>query len=277
MKPKRVEVLGVPVDCVTMAQAIEWAETMVTGHTPQTVVAVNPEKVMKASQDPYLLQHLRSAGLLIPDGIGVVLAVRLFEQGLLQRVPGSELMPNLCELAAAKGYRVFLFGASPEVIPRTAEVLEQRFPGLNIVGAQHGYVKDDGMSAVISSINAAQPDFLFIALGSPKQELWMARYVPLLKVKVCQGVGGTFDVIAGRVKRAPLLFRSMHLEWLYRLFSQPSRIFRQAALPIFVYQVLKNKFTRRPVLKPTFSVPKASVSRGLSDSGKSDNHREKAA
>ena len=178
MKPKRVEVLGVPVDCVTMEQAIVWTEAMLVGPTPQTVVAVNPEKVMKAGQDPQLLQYLQSAGLLIPDGIGVVLAVRLFKQGLLQRVPGSELMPNLCELAAVKGYKVFLFGASPEVIPRTAEVLQQRFRGLNIVGVQHGYVKDDDMPAVISAINTAQPDFLFIALGSPKQELWMARYLP---------------------------------------------------------------------------------------------------
>lgn len=242
MKPKRVEVLGVPVDCVTMEQAIEWTETMLAGNMPQTVVAVNPEKVMKAGQDPHLLQHLQSAGLLIPDGIGVVLAVRLFQQGQLRRVPGSELMPNLCRLAAAKGYTVFLFGASPEVIPRTAEVLQQRFLGLNIVGVHHGYVKDDEMPTVISAINAAQPDFLFIALGSPKQELWMARYLPELKVKVCQGVGGTFDVIAGRVKRAPALFRAIHLEWLYRLLMQPSRILRQTALPRFAYHVLKNKF-----------------------------------
>lgn len=245
MKPKRVEVLGVPVDCVTMEQAIAWAETALDEHTPQTVVAVNPEKVMKAGQDPHLLQHLRSAGLLIPDGIGVVLAVRLFQQGLLQRVPGAELMPNLCELAAVKGYKVFLFGASPEVIPRTAEVLQQRFPSLCIVGVQHGYVKDDEMPGVISAINTAQPDFLFIALGSPKQELWMARYLPKLKVKVCQGVGGTFDVIAGKVKRAPLVFRAVHLEWLYRLLLQPSRIFRQTALPLFAYHVLKRKFTHR--------------------------------
>jgi len=245
MKPKRVEVLGVPVDCVTMEQAIAWTETLMAARTPQTVVAVNPEKVMKAGQDEQLLQHLRGAGLLIPDGIGVVLAVRLFQQGVLQRVPGSELMPNLCQLAATKGYKVFLFGASPEVVPRTAEVLQQRFPGLKIVGAQHGYVKDDEMPAVISAINVAQPDFLFIALGSPKQELWMARYLPELKVKVCQGVGGTFDVIAGKVKRAPVVFRAVHLEWLYRLLLQPSRIFRQTALPLFAYHVLKSRFTDR--------------------------------
>ncbi|MDH4371677.1 MAG: WecB/TagA/CpsF family glycosyltransferase, partial [Nitrospira sp.] len=140
-----------------------------------------------------------------------------------------------------------------------------------------GYVKEDDMPAMISKINAAQADLLFVALGSPKQEVWIARYLPELKVKVCQGVGGTFDVIAGRVKRAPLLFRAIHLEWFYRLLSQPSRIFRQTALPMFAYQVLKSKFTRRSVQQPTFSVPTASVSRSRSDSGKSDHQSEKAA
>jgi N-acetylglucosaminyldiphosphoundecaprenol N-acetyl-beta-D-mannosaminyltransferase len=273
----RVEVLGVPVDRVTMSEALDYVESMIIRQQPSIILAVNPEKIIRAQQDEQLLDLLWSADLLIPDGIGVVMAARILGLGRAERVPGSELMPKLCERAASQGYTVFLFGASEEVNRQATIVLQDRYPGIHIVGSHHGYVTDKEMSIVIADINKCQPNLLFVALGSPQQELWMARYVPLLKVKVCQGVGGTFDVIAGRVKRAPLLFRSMHLEWLYRLFSQPSRIFRQAALPIFVYQVLKNKFTRRPVLKPTFSVPKASVSRGLSDSGKSDNHREKAA
>lgn len=248
MNPTRVEILGVPVDCVTMEQAVQWAETTLASTQPQSVIAVNPEKVIQANHDPEVLKRLQQAGLLIPDGIGVVFAVRLLGLGYLKRVPGSELMPKLCEQAAKKGYKVFLFGANQEVISHAAVALCQRYPGLNIVGTQHGYVKEEEMPSVITAINDTQAELLFVALGSPKQELWMTRYVPLLKVKVCQGVGGTFDVIAGRVKRAPLLFRSMHLEWFYRLLSQPSRIFRQTALPIFVYQVLKSKFRRRPVL-----------------------------
>jgi N-acetylglucosaminyldiphosphoundecaprenol N-acetyl-beta-D-mannosaminyltransferase len=277
MKPQRIEIFGVPVDCITMDEAVDFAESMVKGQHPCAILAVNPEKVVRAQQDKNLLDQLRNAKLVIPDGIGVVFAARLLGFSCTARVPGSELMPLLCQRAASKGYRVFLFGASPDVISDTAQVLQQRFAGLRIVGAQHGYVKEEGMPAVIAKINAVQADILFVALGSPKQEMWIARYLPELKVKVCQGVGGTFDVIAGRVKRAPLLFRSMHLEWFYRLLSQPSRIFRQTALPMFVYQVLKSKFSRKPVLQPTFSVPTASASQGLSDSGKSDHHREKAA
>lgn len=277
MKPKRVEIFDVPVDCVTMDQAIDWVDAILAGDKRHSVIAMNPEKVMKASRDHELLNHLRSAGLLIPDGIGVVLAVRLFKLGHLERVPGSELMPKLCELAAIKGYKVFLFGASPEVVSRAAQALRQRFAGLNIVGAQHGYVKEEDMPTAISSINAAKPDLLFVALGSPKQELWMARYLPELNVKVCQGVGGTFDVIAGRVKRAPFLFRAVHLEWFYRLMLQPGRILRQTALPLFAYHVVKSKFMSRPVQQPLAGRYPTVVSKDLPGQGKADHQEKKAA
>ncbi|MFO0729937.1 MAG: WecB/TagA/CpsF family glycosyltransferase [Nitrospiraceae bacterium] len=241
MEPLRVEVLDVPVDCVTMDQAVQWADARVSSAEPKAVIAVNPEKVMKAQSDPDLLRLLRSAGLLIPDGIGVVFATRCLRLGYSERVPGAELMPRLCALAAAKGYRVFLFGASPDVNLEAAARLREEFPGLNIVGTQHGYVQDAEMPAVLARINEGKPDFLFIALGSPRQELWMARFLPQLQVKVCQGVGGTFDVLAGKVKRAPWLFRTIHLEWLYRLLSQPSRLARQTALPLFAFQILRKR------------------------------------
>lgn len=277
MSVKRIQVLGVPVDCVTMNEALDCAESLIRSQHPSIILAVNPEKVIRAQQDEKLMNLLRSADLLIPDGIGVVIAARILGLGRTERVTGSELMPKLCERAASRGYTVFLFGASAEVNRQVVSVLRERYSGIRIVGSHHGYVREDELLTVIADINECQPDLLFVALGSPHQELWMARYVPLLNVKVCQGVGGTFDVIAGRVKRAPLLFRSMHLEWFYRLLSQPRRIVRQTALPMFAYQVLKSKFTRRPVQQPIFCVPTASVSRGLSDSGKPDHHREKAA
>lgn len=241
MVPTRVDILNIPVDCVTMDQAVAWADSRMTLSEPKTVIAVNPEKIMKAQSDPTLRQFLRSAGLLIPDGIGVVIATKLLGLGYAERVPGSELMPRLCGLAAEKGYSIFLFGASPEVNERASHKLRQEFPGLTIAGTQHGYVDDADMPAVIDHINAVAPDFLFIALGSPKQELWMSTYLPRLRVKVCQGVGGTFDVLAGRVKRAPWIFRCIHLEWFYRLLSQPSRLVRQTALPLFAFHILRKR------------------------------------
>lgn len=241
MKPKRVEILGVPVDCVTMDQAVDWVEAMMSSDKAHGVIAVNPEKVMKASQDPVLLEQLQTTSLLIPDGIGVVFGIRLLGLGKAQRVPGAELMPKLCEIAALKGYKIFLFGATAEVNKGAMVALQTQYPSLNIVGARHGYVQEADMPALIEEINASQADLLFLALGSPKQELWMSKYLPSLHVKVCQGVGGTFDVIAGRVKRAPVMFRTVHLEWFYRLLAQPRRILRQTALPLFTYHLLRQR------------------------------------
>ena len=243
MHVKRIEILGVPVDCVTMDQALDWADSKMDGQRPCTILAVNPEKVIRAQQDSTLLDQLRTADLLIPDGIGVILAMRLLGLGQAERVPGSELMPKLCERALEKGYTVFLFGASAEVNQQAVAALQRRYPGIQIVGSHHGYVNGDEMQSVVTLINECKPDLLFVALGSPHQELWMSRYLPQLQVKVCQGVGGTFDVLAGHVRRAPQIFRSVHLEWFYRLVSNPARIRRQTALPLFAYRVFKQRLS----------------------------------
>jgi N-acetylglucosaminyldiphosphoundecaprenol N-acetyl-beta-D-mannosaminyltransferase len=243
MNPKRVDVLGVPVDCVDMQSAIAAVDGMIGGDRAQSIIAVNPEKVMKAQTNPRLLHSLVGAGLLIPDGIGIVMAASALGLGRMKRVPGSELMPAICELAARKGYRVFLFGAAPEVNDDATKTLLRRYPGLQIVGHRHGYVDDSSLPALFEEINRSRAQILFVALGSPRQELWMSQHLGKLDVKVCQGVGGTFDVIAGRVKRAPPIFLKLNLEWLYRLLSQPSRLARQTALPRFALQVLKRRFT----------------------------------
>ena len=241
MTPRRIEILGVPVDCLTMDRTVDLAASVLAGNVAHSIVAVNPEKVMRAHYDPKLREQLQRAGILIPDGIGVVVAARILGLGRFERVPGSELMPRLCELAARTGRRVFLFGAAPDVNVRAAQVLQTRYRGLTIAGTQHGFLKDADMPGLIGRINASQADILFVALGSPKQEDWIDRYLPQLNVKICQGVGGTFDVIAGRVRRAPAAFRAVHLEWLYRLVSNPRRLHRQTALPRFAFHVLKQR------------------------------------
>ena len=240
---KRIKILGVPVDCVDMAQAADWAEAQVeTGARAEAVIAVNPEKVIKCRDDPTLLSRVRSAGLLIPDGIGVVVAARWLGLCHLVRVPGAELMPVLCERAARKGYGVFLYGASPDVNREAAKRLSRDYPGLCIAGREDGYLEEARMAELIGRINASRAQILFVALGSPRQELWMERHLGELEhVRVCQGVGGTFDVLAGRVRRAPKVFRDLHLEWFYRLASQPRRLLRQTALPRFAWRVLRER------------------------------------
>ncbi len=239
MSRHRTEILGVPIDVVNWRTALTAVEQQLNAPIARRcVIAVNPEKVIRAQSDPRLLAAMRRAVLLIPDGIGVVAAARLLGLGHMQRVPGSELMPRICELAACRGDGVYLFGASETVNKQAAAALARAYPTLRIAGRHHGYVAEPEMSRIVEDINASGARILFLALGSPRQELWMDRHLAHTSVALCQGVGGTFDVLAGAVKRAPPLFIRLNLEWLYRLVSQPQRMLRQSALPRFALQVL---------------------------------------
>ena len=238
--PKRVTVLGIPVDCVDMSRTLAYVRDAVATDRAHCILAVNPEKVITAQADPVLRRAMENAALLIPDGIGVVYAVRLLWRERIARVPGAELMPAICAASAREGYRLFLFGASEAVNAQAVAELQRCYPGITIAGRHHGYVDEADMGAVVDAINRSGSNVLFVALGSPKQELWMEKYLPRLPgIRVCQGVGGTFDVIAGRVRRAPLAVRRTNLEWFYRLVTDPRRMRRQVALPRFVYQVLR--------------------------------------
>jgi N-acetylglucosaminyldiphosphoundecaprenol N-acetyl-beta-D-mannosaminyltransferase len=228
----------VPVDRVDMAGAVAFvADHVRADGPPATVLAVNPEKVYAIKRDPFLQGFFESGGLLVPDGIGVVMATNVLHGRGATRVPGADLMEELCRRAAADGWRIFLYGAHDEVNRRAVDVLRERYPGIAIVGRSHGYVPDDGMDALVRTINDSNAELLFVALGSPRQEHWMSRHLPSLAVRVCQGIGGTLDTITGDVKRAPGPFRRLGLEWLYRLIRQPSRWRRQIVYPRFVVEV----------------------------------------
>lgn len=238
---ERIEVLGVPIDRVNMNQSLDWVERMVAGDKPEGIFSLNAEIVVMAQANPVLLNLFRDGGLLIPDGIGVIVAAKLLGLGRIEQVPGCELMPAICERAAEKGFSVFLFGAASDVNKKAQDVLRARFPGIRIAGARDGYIKDEEMPQLIDEINASGAQILFVGLGCPRQELWVEKYLPQLDVKVCQVVGGTFDVIAGTVKRAPFVFRKMYLEWFYRLALQPKRALRQTALLRFAFQVVRKR------------------------------------
>ncbi|AGT33505.1 acetylmannosaminyltransferase [Geobacillus genomosp. 3] len=231
--------LGVYVSTLTYDDILADIEQRMAAGKKSTIIAVNPEKLIAASQNPELKQLINAATYQIPDGIGVVLASKLKGGRLASRVTGIDLMERLIALAANKGYRVFLYGAKEEVVQKAKQNLEAKYPGLCIAGYMNGYVNDDG--AVVRAIQAANADMLFVALGSPRQELWIRAHLDQLDVKVFQGVGGSFDVFAGRVKRAPKLFRTFGLEWFYRLITDPKRFKRQLALPKFLWKVLTEK------------------------------------
>ncbi len=246
--PERIKILDVPVDAMPgmeacVARVARFVED--GARACRSVLAVNPEKMMAARADPELLEALNGAGMLIPDGIGVVLVARLAGYRQVRRVPGIELMDALCARAAALGWPVFLLGARPGINQRAAEQLKLKYPALEIAGHRDGYFGDDDAPGIIERINASGAKIVFVGLGSPRQELWMARHLNALDARVCQGVGGSFDVIAGAAKRAPAIFLRLNLEWLYRLIRQPSRLVRQTALPRFVWLVLREKLAGR--------------------------------
>lgn len=201
------------------------------------IVAINPEKIIKAKQDPSLKKLLNDAEFQIPDGIGVILASKIQKGQIRERVTGVDMMMRLCEEAAKRSKPIFLYGGKPGVADKAKEKLESLFPSIKIVGTQDGYEKDP--QKVNDKINAAKPDILFVAMGSPKQENWINDNRDQLHPTIYQGVGGSFDVLAGTVKRAPEAFQKAGLEWLYRLLKEPKRIKRQMALPLFLLEVAR--------------------------------------
>lgn len=223
--------------CVQLARA---AGTSVRTR-PATVFALNPEKVIRAQEDDGLRDVLRRADVLLPDGIGVCLASWILEGRMLTRIAGADLMLAICEKAAEAGLSVFVYGAAEEVNSLACAKLIERYPSLRIAGRMHGYGPDSGPDSAAEAIRSTRPDIVFVALGSPRQEQWMAGPGAQLPVGLMQGVGGTLDVIAGKARRAPVAFRSIGLEWLYRLLAQPTRWRRQVALLHFVRHVMTQR------------------------------------
>jgi len=241
---KRLPVVNLWVDPVNMEEALERVQKFIEdGNRPHCIFAVNPEKNFSVPANPVLYETFRNADLLIPDGIGVVMASRILYHAILSRVPGVELMERICGLAAEKKYRIFIYGAKEEINHKAVDILIEKYPGIRIVGRANGYVKEEEMHELIMNINDSKAQILFLALGSPMQEKWYSDYKNMLEtVRVCQGIGGTLDAITGNVKRAPEIWCNAGLEWLYRLLSEPKRIRRQKVLPIFAWLVLWTKF-----------------------------------
>ena len=243
----RLEVLDIWVDPVDEAEAVRRIEEFIDkGGRPHSVFAVNPEKNFSVPADPSLYEVFKQADLLIPDGIGIVVALRLLYGIKVTRTAGFETMKNICALAARKGAGVFLYGAKEEVNKTAAQKLLEKYPGIKIKGRANGYVKETEMAELVETINRSGAQILFLALGSPRQENWFKRYKNQLDhVRVCQGVGGSFDVIAGNVIRSPDIWIRFNLEWLYRLLAEPSRFKRQMVLPVFAFKLILKKLNIR--------------------------------
>lgn len=239
---ERLKILDIYVDPVDCGRAIERVRGFLAGNKPCCIFAVNPEKNFSVPKDPHLYEIFKNADLLIPDGIGIVLAAKLLHGATLSRVPGVEFMADICNLAVEEKRSVFIYGSKEAVNQDAVQRLKSKHPGLNVAGRSNGYVSEAEMPDLISRINDSGADILFLALGSPRQEKWFATHASeLTHVRVCQGIGGSLDTIAGTVKRAPVFWQRLSLEWLYRLLKEPNRIKRQKVLPLFALLILKIK------------------------------------
>jgi N-acetylglucosaminyldiphosphoundecaprenol N-acetyl-beta-D-mannosaminyltransferase len=203
------------------------------------IVAINPEKIIKAQEDAALMKLLNSADFQIPDGIGVILASKFKGGQIRERVTGIDMMLKLCEAAAKHQKKIFLYGGKPGRADEAKVKLEEMYPGIKIAGTLHGYEKDQ--QVVRNAINLSSADIIFVAMGSPAQENWIIANKDSLHPSVYQGVGGSFDVISGRIDRAPESFQKLGLEWLYRLIKEPWRIKRQVVLPLFLIRAITSK------------------------------------
>lgn len=243
--PERsLDVLGVRVDDVTMAETVAWVREMVLAREPRHIVTVNPEFVIRAQQDAPFRVVLNSADLALADGQGILWAAKRLGHPLRERVTGADAVPALCALAAECGFSVYLLGAAEGVAEEAAARLQEQLPGLIVAGCYAGSPRPEDEPAIRARLAAAHPDLLFVAYGAPAQDLWIARNAASLGIPVAMGVGGTLDFIAGRVRRAPLWMRQHGLEWLFRLLIQPWRWRRMLVLPGFFVRVLIERYRK---------------------------------
>jgi len=240
----KVDILGVQVDSVTMAQAVAQVESYMDEKKNVLIATANAEMIMRATHDSELKEILNAAALVVPDGAGTVWAAHHLGYEMPERVAGYDLAQELMRIAPSKKQKVFFFGSAPGVAEKAKAKAEELYPGIEIVGTRDGYFKPEDEPAIIAEIKAAQPDLLLAALGVPKQEKWLNAHLQELGVPVSIGVGGTLDVMAGVMKRAPYWMQKAKLEWLFRGLLQPKRAGRLLALPKFVLKVHGSKSRR---------------------------------
>ncbi|GAB2721294.1 WecB/TagA/CpsF family glycosyltransferase [Paenibacillus thermoaerophilus] len=236
-----VRIFGIPVAKMNKRETVEYLTRAVEQKKPHHVVTINPIMIMAALEHPAHMAVMKRAELVIPDGAGVVWAAGYVGNPVKERVPGIEVMGELLAVAEQRGWRVYLVGAAPEVIAAAVERMRAVHPKLQIVGYRDGYFGEAEDEAVVEDIRRAAPDLLFVGRSAATQEPWIDKYKERLSVPVMMGVGGSFDVWSGRIRRAPAIFRKLHLEWLHRLLREPSRFPRMLALPKFALKVIREK------------------------------------
>jgi N-acetylglucosaminyldiphosphoundecaprenol N-acetyl-beta-D-mannosaminyltransferase len=238
---EKTKILNINFYPVNLSTLIKELEKKIQDSKKQFIVTANPEIVMYANKNEDYQKIVNNADYVIADGYGVVLGSKIIGNPLPERVPGFDIMKELLQKGNEQEWKVYFLGAKKEVIDLAIKNIHDKFPKLNIVGWHDGYF-DWNSKEIQNEIVKKAPDLVFVALGFPKQEFWIHENIPNFKKGIFMGVGGSFDVWAGKVKRAPVIWQKTNLEWLYRLIQQPSRWKRMLALPMFVLKVTKGRF-----------------------------------
>ena len=238
---QKVNVLGCSVTKLSIDGFVGFAEQFISSGKPHYIAVANAAKIVKMRSDKELKSSIETAHLVGADGVPLVWAARLLGETLLGRVNGTDLMYRLLERSNQKGYRIFFFGTKEKILQKVIERVRTEYPGVNIAGCHHGYFTPSQELSIVRKIREAKADILFIAFGTPKKELWIKRYLNSMEVPVVHGVGGSFDVLAGVIPRAPLWMQRYGLEWLFRLCQEPRRMWRRYLVTntLFILMIFK--------------------------------------
>jgi N-acetylglucosaminyldiphosphoundecaprenol N-acetyl-beta-D-mannosaminyltransferase len=239
--PESIEAFGVKISPVSMTEALDKIEGFIATGKPHHVLTSDANAILTSRKDEEYANIMRRAAMITPDGFGVIWGARLLNLPIYERVTGVDMVTGICERAAKNGYRIFIFGSKPGTASTAAQNLQQRYPGLQVAGTHHGMVMKDpeALAKVVQQIRDCKPDVLFVAMGIPLQEKFIAQHLEEMGVPVSLGVGGSFDVYAGTFNRAPEAIQRIGLEWLYRVWIEPSRWKRMGYVPKFMLVALK--------------------------------------
>ena len=239
----KVRILGIDVDNINIDEAGEITKQLVenSNKSCKVIVAPNTEFIMMAQKDEEFYNILRGADLATPDSVGVMIGGKLQKKPLKQRIPGQMYFRKVLAVGEKEGWTFYLLGGKDDVPALATENLKKIYPNIKIVGYHEGFFEKDSEEDVIAEINKLKPNVLFVAMGAPIQEKWIEKHKHELNVDVAAGQGGTFDYEAGKIKRAPIIFQKLGIEWFWRLMLQPARIFRMIVLPIYLMKIVFTK------------------------------------
>ena len=238
---KKINILGAFINNITMEEVLLKVKEYAKNKESVQIITINPEMVYKSINNCRFQKIINNCKLVVPDGYGIVWAAEKLGYHLKERVSGIELMDKILLFANEKEYKVFFCGGRQKVIKKAVDSIKKKYPNLNICGYANGFLNKDEKNNLISRLKVIEPEFLFVGMGTPKQEFFINEFLPHLKSCVAMGVGGSFDIYSGMVKRAPKIWQALHLEWLYRGIKDSKRRRRLLIIPKYMRAIRKQK------------------------------------